>query len=100
MPADRFHRSFFEFFSANDYANLKEYLGRKYHLTKFSDADNEAGRERTAFLEDFILFNNPRREEWEKTRKIIECVKIQPGMTIADVGSGPGYYTFKFSELV
>jgi SAM-dependent methyltransferase len=99
MLTDRYHRSFFEFFSANDYANLKEYLGRKYHLTKFSDADNEAGRERVAFLEDFILFNNPRREEWEKTSKIVDCVKITPGMTIADVGSGPGYYTFKFSEL-
>ena len=100
MLADRYHRSFFEFFSANDFANLKEYLGRKYHLTKFSDSDNEAGRERIAFLEDFILFNNPRREEWEKTSKIIECLKIKPGMTIADVGSGPGYYTFKFSELI
>jgi SAM-dependent methyltransferase len=99
MLADRYHRSFFESFSANDFANLKEYLGRKYHLTKFSDADNEAGRERVAFLEDFILFNNPRREEWEKTSKIIESLKIKPGMRIADVGSGPGYYTFKFSEL-
>jgi SAM-dependent methyltransferase len=99
MLADRYHRSFFEFFSANDYANLKEYLGRKYHLSKFSDADNEAGRERIAFLEDFILFNNPRREEWEKTSKIIDCLKLGPGMTIADVGSGPGYYTFKFSEI-
>ena len=99
MLADRYHRSFFEFFSADDYANLKEYLGRKYHLSKFSDADNEAGRERIAFLEDFILFNNPRREEWEKTSKIIDCLKLEPGMTIADVGSGPGYYTFKFSEI-
>jgi SAM-dependent methyltransferase len=100
MLADRFHRSFYEFFSANDYASLKEYLGRKYHLTKFSDADNEAGRERIAFLEDFILFNNPRREGWEKTSKIVDSLKIKPGMTIADVGSGPGYYTFKFSELL
>jgi ubiquinone/menaquinone biosynthesis C-methylase UbiE len=100
MLSDRYHRSFFEFFSANDYASLKEYLGRKYHLTKFSDADNEAGRERIAFLEDFILFNNPRREEWERTSQIIDCLKIKPGMTIADVGSGPGYYTFKFSELI
>ena len=32
MLADRYHRSFFELFSVNDYANLKEYLGRKYHL--------------------------------------------------------------------
>jgi SAM-dependent methyltransferase len=96
---DRFHKSFFDFLAENDYANLKEYLGRKYKLKKFADSGNDEGKDRLSFLEDFILFNNPRREEWEKTSKIIECLKIQPGTTIADVGSGPGYYTFKFSEL-
>jgi len=98
--ADRYHKSFFEFFSGNDFANLKEYLNRKYKLKKLADSGTEAGRDRIAFLEDFILFNNPRREEWEKTSKIIEALKIQPGTTIADVGCGPGYYTFKFSDLV
>ncbi|MBV9297680.1 MAG: class I SAM-dependent methyltransferase [Verrucomicrobia bacterium] len=97
--ADRFHRSFFDFFAQNDYANLKEYLGRKYKLKEFADAGTNDGRDRLSFLEDFILFNNPRREEWERTSKIIECLKIQPGTTIADVGSGPGYYSFKFAEL-
>jgi ubiquinone/menaquinone biosynthesis C-methylase UbiE len=53
-----------------------------------------------AFLEDFILFNNPRRETWEKTSRIVETLKIQKGEAIADVGSGPGYYTFMFSRLV
>jgi SAM-dependent methyltransferase len=98
--ADRYHKSFFEFFSANDFATLKEYLTRKYKLKKLADSGTESGRDRIAFLEDFILFNNPRREEWEKTSKIIDALKIQPGTTIADVGCGPGYYTFKFSELV
>jgi ubiquinone/menaquinone biosynthesis C-methylase UbiE len=98
--ADRYHNSFFEFFGANDFANLKEYLIRKYKLKKLADSGTEEGRDRIAFLEDFILFNNPRREEWEKTSKIIDALKIQPGTNIADVGCGPGYYTFKFSELV
>jgi ubiquinone/menaquinone biosynthesis C-methylase UbiE len=98
--ADRYHKSFFEFFSANDFATLKEYLTRKYKLKKLADSGTESGRDRIAFLEDFILFNNPRREEWEKTSKIIDALKIQPGTTIADVGCGPGYYTFKFAELV
>jgi SAM-dependent methyltransferase len=97
--ADRFHHSFYDFFAENDYANLKEYLGRKYKLKKFADSGTDDGKDRLSFLEDFILFNNPRREEWEQTSKIIDCLKIQPGTTIADVGSGPGYYTFKFSEL-
>lgn len=96
---DRFHHSFFDFFAEKDFANLKEYLGRKYKLKKFADSGTDDGKDRLSFLEDFILFNNPRREEWERTSKIIECLKIQPGTTIADVGSGPGYYTFKFSEL-
>jgi ubiquinone/menaquinone biosynthesis C-methylase UbiE len=98
--ADRYRKSFFEFFSANDFAYLKEYLTRKYKLKKLADSGTESGRDRIAFLEDFILFNNPRREEWEKTSQIIDALKIQPGTTIADVGSGPGYYTFKFSGLV
>src|SRR6202795_2913490 len=97
--ADPFHRSFFDFFSGNEYANLKEYLGRKYKLKKFADSGNDDGKDRLSFLEDFILFNNPRREEWEKTSKVIESLKIKPGTAIADVGSGPGYYTFKFAEL-
>jgi SAM-dependent methyltransferase len=97
--ADRFHHSFFDFFAENDYANLKEYLGRKYKLKKFADSGTDDGKDRLSFLEDFILFNNPRREEWERTSKIIDCLKIQPGTTIADVGSGPGYYTFKFADL-
>jgi SAM-dependent methyltransferase len=98
--ADRYHKSFFEFFSGNNFATLKEYLTRKYKLKKLADSGTESGRDRIAFLEDFILFNNPRREEWEKTSQIIDALKIQPGTTIADVGCGPGYYTFKFSELV
>ena len=96
---DRYQQSFFDFFSANDYENLKEYLRRKYHLGKVPDAETDTGHARIAFLEDFILFNNPRREGWEKTSKIIESLQIQPGTTIADVGCGPGYYTFKFAEL-
>src|SRR6266436_660169 len=70
--ADRFHHGFFDFFADNDYANLKEYLARKYRLKKFADSGSDEGRDRLSFLEDFILFNNPRREEWEKTSRIVE----------------------------
>lgn len=97
---DKFTASFFRFFAENNFANLKEYLKRKYKLGEFQDQDSNKGQKRETFLEDFILFNNPRREEWEKTSKIIKVLNLQPGTTIADVGSGPGYYSFKFSEIV
>lgn len=100
MLSDRYHREFFIFWSENDFANLKEYLERKYKLKEFADAQTSKAQERLAFLEDFILFHNPRREEWEKTSKMMEVLNLKPGMTIADIGSGPGYFTFKFSEAV
>lgn len=100
LLADKYDASFFDFFAANDFANLKEYLKRKYQLAKLEDQYSQNGDNRKAFLEDFILFNNPRREEWENTTKTIQSLDIKPGEKIADVGSGPGYYTFKFAELV
>jgi ubiquinone/menaquinone biosynthesis C-methylase UbiE len=97
---NRYVASFFQFFADNDFANLKEYVARKYRLVTFEDQYTELGQNRHAFLEDFILFNNPRREDWEKTSKVIESLQLKPGETIADVGSGPGYYSFQFADLV
>jgi ubiquinone/menaquinone biosynthesis C-methylase UbiE len=95
---DKLARDYFEFWGADDFANLKEYIKRKYKLATFEDT--QANKQRETFLEDFILFNNPRREEWEKTSKIMEAINIKPGTRIADIGSGPGYYTFRFAEAV
>ncbi|MBR8830401.1 MAG: Protein-L-isoaspartate O-methyltransferase [Chroococcopsis gigantea SAG 12.99] len=100
MLKDKYAASYYDFFAANNFANLREYIERKYKLKEFSDRYTAQGRDREAFLEDFIRFNNPRREEWEKTSKVLEAIDIKPGEKIIDVGSGPGYYTFKFSELV
>ncbi|WP_448381222.1 class I SAM-dependent methyltransferase [Gloeomargarita sp.] len=97
---DPFVASFYDFFAANNFANLKEYIKRKYLLQHYEDQLTEAGRNRTAFLEDFILFNNPAREEWEKSSKILAVLPIAAGQTVADIGSGPGYYSVRFSEKV
>ena len=99
MLEDPLTASFYNLFAANDYAQLKSYLKRKYHLLS---AEEEKGIDRNEerFLEDFILFNNPRRERWEKTTKIIEALPLKQGDSVADVGAGPGYYSFKFSKIV
>jgi ubiquinone/menaquinone biosynthesis C-methylase UbiE len=91
---------FFNFFAQEDFATLKEYLKRKYKLAELEGEDTIQAEERKAFLEDFILFNNPRRETWEKTSQILKVLKLGKGHRIADIGSGPGYYTFKFAQLV
>lgn len=95
-----YDQGFLDFFAANDYAQLKEYLKRKYKLANMQDKDPAEGIKRRAFLEDFILFENPRREEWEKSSKMIEAIHLPKGTKIVDVGSGPGYFTQKFSREV
>jgi SAM-dependent methyltransferase len=100
MTADPYTNFFFHYFADNDYANLKEYLKRKYHAADIGDEETYTGQQRKMFLEDLTLFGNPRREEWEKTSAFIKIIDPKPGEVIADVGSGPGYYSFKMAARV
>lgn len=92
-------RGFYKLLSENDFYNLKWYINRKYHFVEIDRKDLEA-KDKLRFLEDFILFGNPDRERWEKIKENLEMLDIKEGMTIADVGSGPGFYSFKFGDLV
>lgn len=100
MLEDRYVRAFFDHMAVDDFAPLKDYMVAKYKLGNLKGAGSKEAIERERFLEDFLLFNNPRREKWEQTSKIMEVLKVESGMKIADVGSGPGYYSFRYSDMV
>jgi len=101
MLADKYVAGFYNVLADNNYAVLKEYLRRKYHLTETpSSREKDEAAQRHRFHEDFILFNNPRRERWEKTSKVIQTLGLKPGDVVADIGCGPGNYSFKFADLV
>lgn len=91
--------SFYELLADNGFYHLKWYLNRKYHFIEIDRKDTKS-KDQLRFLEDFILFNNPDRIRWEKTEENITKLPISPGMSIADVGSGPGYFSFKFADIV
>jgi arsenite methyltransferase len=40
------------------------------------------------------------RDGWQQPQKVIAALEIQPGATVADLGSGSGYFTFKLAEAV
>ncbi len=103
---------YFEFLGGNDFKILKKYVWYKYYLD-LSDAEVEAGPGvvsrrvpmdiSPAQLNDwseYIAFNNPRRELWERSPEVLKFLNVKPGSSVADIGCGPGYYTFKFSKLV
>ena len=80
--------------------NLKTYLNYKYHFKEYGSGDTTQLRARMRFLEDFILFSNPARDSWEATKDNLDQVPLRKGAHVADLGCGPGYYSFRFSEFV
>jgi len=100
LLSDQYVASYFDFLSQDNFAELKGYIERKYHLQKEQTLDSPSTQRRHRFYEDFILFNNPRRERWEQSSKIVQAVGLKKGDVVADVGSGSGYFTFRFAELV
>jgi len=45
-------------------------------------------------------FDDPSRDEWQRPQAVIEAMEIRPGMTVADVGAGTGYFEPWLSRAV
>lgn len=43
-------------------------------------------------------YNN--RDAWQQPDKIIDTIGIKPGMVVADIGAGKGYFTFRLAKRV
>jgi len=47
-----------------------------------------------------LWLERPERETEEKPQVVIDALEIRPGQTIADLGAGSGYYSFRIAPLV
>lgn len=59
------------------------------HQHDFVDASKWAG-----------VFDDPKRDEWQKPHQVIEALELAPDATVADIGSGTGYFTVRLSHFV
>ncbi len=110
ITRDPLAAEFIAYLARDHYAELKRYIARKYKLKDvtempaYEEAVDEKTREigitRRQAFEDFILFNNPERDRWENSPKIMDLIPLKAGDHVVDVGSGPGFYTFKFAKRV
>lgn len=109
MLSDRLTRSFYKTMTSDSCKISRYYLLHKYKLGNDSirmlsdsilEMSGEVGRTHRSYLEDYILALNPKRYLWEKTDSLIARLGIQKGDTIADIGSGSGFFSDKFSKLV
>lgn len=45
-------------------------------------------------------FDDPARDAWQKPGEVVAAMKIRPGMTVADIGAGTGYFEPWLSRAV
>jgi ubiquinone/menaquinone biosynthesis C-methylase UbiE len=60
------------------------------------------GREiaRVASADSIPRFERPQRQSEEQPERLIEALRLAGGETVADLGAGSGYYTFRLAKAV
>ena len=66
--------------------------GHKHHRHHQHRFDDAAGWSK--------VFDDPARDEWQKPARVVEVMELAPGMTVADVGAGTGYFAPHLSRAV
>ena len=61
---------------------------------------SDSARDIAAPSENAAFFDRPERDAEERPDQVINALEIPPGATVADVGSGTGYFTWRLAERV
>lgn len=59
------------------------------HEHRFSDAEQWAH-----------VFDDPKRDAWQKPHEVIEALSLESDAVIADIGSGTGYFAVRLANMV
>lgn len=46
------------------------------------------------------VFDDPKRDVWQKPHEVIQALALKPDAVIADIGSGTGYFSARFANMV
>ncbi len=46
------------------------------------------------------VFDDPKRDAWQKPHEVIQALALQPDAIVADIGSGTGYFSVRFAHAV
>jgi len=45
------------------------------------------------------VFDDPKRDAWQKPHEVIQALKLKPDAIIADIGAGTGYFSARFANM-
>jgi predicted methyltransferase len=46
------------------------------------------------------VFDDPKRDEWQRPEALVAALALEPGMVVADIGAGTGYFSKRLSAVV
>ncbi len=46
------------------------------------------------------VFDNPERDAWQMPDAVVAAMQMKPGMTVADIGAGTGYFLSRLAQAV
>ena len=46
------------------------------------------------------VFDDPRRDAWQKPHEVIGALTLKPDAVVADIGAGTGYFAARFAHMV
>ena len=46
------------------------------------------------------VFDDPERDAWQKPHEVLQALKLAPDASVADIGSGTGYFAVRLAHLV
>ena len=46
------------------------------------------------------IFDDPKRDAWQKPHEVIQALALKPDAVIADIGAGTGYFSARFANMV
>jgi predicted methyltransferase len=59
------------------------------HQHRFEDAERWAR-----------VFDDPRRDEWQKPHEVIQALALPPDAVVADIGAGTGYFAVRLARML
>jgi ubiquinone/menaquinone biosynthesis C-methylase UbiE len=85
-------------FTPEDLDRLVAYL--RTRRTLWALGTDAPEREIAPTTENAPFFDRPERDKEERPELLLSALQIRPGATVADVGSGTGYFTWRLAEHV
>ena len=86
-------------FTAAEVESLVAFLRMRRTLWTLS-TDPAPEREIAPATENVPFFNRPDRDKEERPEQLMSALQLRPGASVADLGSGTGYFTWRLAEQV